>query len=428
MKIGIKILGCPKNTADCEILAGVLRRRGHTIVSRVEEADAVIIDTCTFIEKAKVESIDTILDFVEYKEERGDLKVFVKGCMVQRYYEELKREIPEVDGWFGVAPPERIAQSLERGIDLVSDPDPVYEYGDRFDLEGRVYSYVKIADGCDRRCTFCSIPLFKGRYRSRRMEDVHKEVKDLLRSGKKEIVLVSQDNTAYGVDLYGRQALPDLLEELDSIEGEFWIRVMYLHPDYLDERTIDAICGLPKVVPYFEVPVQHGSDHILRRMGRVKKSEELVKLFERIRECPESTIRTTVMVGFPGEREEDFERLVEFVEEIHPDRMGVFVYSDEEGTIASGFEDKVEEEVAKEREEILTALAVDMIQRSNEGLVGKTLEVLVEDEGVGRGKMDAPEIDSLVLIEGREARTGRFLRVEITGLEDLDMKGKVVDG
>ncbi len=430
MKIGIKILGCPKNTADCEIFAGILKSRGHEIVFDVKEADAVVIDTCTFIEKAKVESIDAILDFVEYKRKnRPDLRIYVKGCMVQRYYEDLKSELPEVDGWFGVVPPEEIVQALERGMDLVKPPNPIYEYRSRFDLEGKPYAYVKIADGCDRKCTFCTIPSFKGRYRSRRPEDVEGEVKYLLETGKREIVLVSQDSTAYGTDLGGSINLSKLLERLNAIPGDFWLRVMYLHPDYLSDELIDSMCDLDKVVPYFEIPVQHGSDEILKRMGRIRKSAELMRIFEKIRSiCPEATIRTTIMVGFPGEKEEDFERLVEFLEEIHPDRMGVFVYSDEEGTVASTFEDKVDEEIAKEREEIVVALALDMMQKSNERFVGKILRVLIDDESTARGYMDAPEIDGAVALEGNRMKIGEFVDVLITGLEDLDMKGKVVNG
>ncbi len=430
MKIGIKILGCPKNTADCEILAGILKSRGHEIVFDVKEADAVVIDTCTFIEKAKVESIDAILDFVEYKRKnRPDLRIYVKGCMVQRYYEDLKSELPEVDGWFGVVPPEEIVQALERGMDLVKPSNPIYEYRSRFDLEGKPYAYVKIADGCDRKCTFCTIPSFKGRYRSRRPEDVEGEVKYLLETGKREIVLVSQDSTAYGTDLGGSINLSKLLERLNAIPGDFWLRVMYLHPDYLSDELIDSMCDLDKVVPYFEIPVQHGSDEILKRMGRIRKSAELMRIFEKIRSiCPEATIRTTIMVGFPGEKEEDFERLVEFLEEIHPDRMGVFVYSDEEGTVASTFEDKVDEEIAKEREEIVVALALDMMQKSNERFVGKILRVLIDDESTARGYMDAPEIDGAVALEGNRMKIGEFVDVLITGLEDLDMKGKVVNG
>ncbi len=428
MKIGVKILGCPKNTADCEVLAAVLRKRGHEIVRSAEEADLVLIDTCTFIEDAKRETIDTILDFVYYKEERKDLKIAVKGCMVQRYYEELKKEIPEVDVWIGVLPPERVTDAIEKLKDDVEGPMPVYGETDRFDLEGKPYTYVKIADGCDRRCTFCAIPLFKGRYRSRPIEVVVEEVRNLLDMGKREIVLVSQDSTAYGIDLYGEQSLPRLLRELSKIEGKFWIRVMYLHPDYLSEEMIRAIHETEKVVSYFEVPVQHGSDRMLRRMGRIKGRRELEELFERIRSLGEATIRTTVMVGFPGESEEDFKELLDFIDAVHPDRMGVFVYSDEEGTVAYMFRDKVDPEIAKEREEIVASLIPDLMLKSNERWIGRTVEALVEeDEGeiVGRSFMDAPEIDGYIDLSG-EAKVGEFVEVKITGAGEYFLEGRVI--
>ncbi len=428
MKVGFKILGCPKNVADCEILAGILKERGHEMVFDVEDADLVIIDTCAFIEDAKVESIDEILDFVEYKKYRRDLKIAVKGCLVQRYGKDLMKEIPEVDMWFGVLDPNDIANAVERGTSVLKEPDTIYRYEVRSDLEGFPYAYVKIADGCDRRCTFCAIPLFKGRYRSREMEDLKREVEDLVRGGKKEIILVSQDSTAYGFDLERPKNLVDLLESLNSIDGDFWLRVMYLHPDHITFEMIDAILELEKVVPYFEIPVQHGSDPILKRMGRTRKSYELMDLFDYIRKRSDmATIRTTVMVGFPGEGEGEFQELLDFLEKIRPDRMGVFVYSDEEGTVASTFEDKVEEEVAKEREEIVSALIPEYVIESNSKFIGKTLRVLVDEEGIGRTFADAPEIDTSVFLEG-EVEVGNFVDVEIESLEDIDMKGKVIGG
>jgi ribosomal protein S12 methylthiotransferase len=429
MKIGIKVLGCPKNVADCEVLAAVLKKGGHEIVKSAEEADLVLIDTCTFIEDAKKETIDTILDFAYYKKSRKDLKIAVKGCMVQRYYDELKKEIPEVDLWIGVLPPTEIARAIESLSDKVEDPNPVYEESDHDDLEEKPYAYVKIADGCDRKCTFCAIPLFKGRYRSRSAQSIITEVENLVKSGKKEIILVSQDNTAYGTDIYKKQYLPELLKHISKIDGDFWIRVMYLHPDYLTDEIINAIANTEKVVPYFEVPVQHGSDRILKRMGRIKKRKELENLFEKIRSSSkDATIRTTVMVGFPGESEEDFQELLDFLSVSHPDRMGVFVYSDEEGTVAAGFEDKVEKEIAHEREEIVASIIPDLLSSSNERWVGRTVRALVErDEGrlVGRSFMDAPEIDGYIEIQG-EAKEGEFVEVKIMESYDYYMEGRLI--
>ncbi len=428
MKIGIKVLGCPKNTADCEILAAILRKRGHEIVKSAEEADLVIIDTCTFIEDAKRESVDTILDFVYYKNSRGDLKLAVKGCMVQRYYRDLKKEIPEVDLWIGVVPPERVAEAIENFQDAVGTPEPVYLDSDHFSLDEKPYSYVKIADGCDRNCTFCTIPSFKGRYRSRPKEVILEEVRKLVEVGKKEIVLVSQDNTAYGTDIYGFQSLPQLLRELSKIPGDFWIRVMYLHPDYINDEMISTIAEGEKVIPYFEIPIQHASDRILKRMGRVRKRRELEKIFSKIRSYDDTTIRTTVMVGFPGESEEDFQQLLDFIELVHPDRMGVFSYSDEEGTVAHTFKDKVDPDVVEEREEVVLSLIPDLVSSSNERWLGRVVKAVVEEEEgirVGRSWMDAPEIDGFIELRG-EAKLGEFVKVEISRVYDYYMEGRIV--
>ncbi len=431
MKIGIKVLGCPKNVADCEILASQLKKSGHEIVKSAEDADLVIIDTCTFIEDAKKECIDVILDFVDYKIQRKDLKLIVKGCMVQRYYKELKKEIPEVDAWVGVLPPERVLKAVETLKDDVSEPLPNYECYERYDLEGKPYAYVKIADGCDRKCAFCSIPAFKGNYKSRSVEVILKEVEKLLVQGKKEIVLVSQDNTGYGVDLYGEQALPKLLKEISKLKGDFWVRVMYLHPDYISDEIIKAIAENEKVLPYFEIPIQHGSKKILKKMGRIKSPEEISRLFEKIRSIStDATIRTTIMVGFPGETEKDFEELLDFLEKTRPDRMGVFVYSDEEGTLAYNYNDKVDKEVAKEREEIVLGLSLDLMKESNERWIGKTIKGIVEeDDGeiYVRSFMDAPEIDGYIMLKDpSKLSVGEFIYVKITGVNDIFMEGIVV--
>lgn len=429
MKIGIKILGCPKNTADCEILAAVLKRRGHEIVESAEEADLVIIDTCTFIEGAKRESIDTILDFVYYKKSKKDLKIAVKGCMVQRYYNELKKEIPEVDTWIGVAPPNVVADAIGDLRDRVFNPNPVYENHEHLSLEKTPYSYVKIADGCDRNCTFCTIPSFKGRYKSRTKESIIKEVGNLVSNGKKEIVLVSQDSTAYGKDIYENYEVTDLLRDISRISGDFWIRLMYIHPDYISEKLINTILDTEKVVPYFEIPVQHGSDKILRRMGRLRRRRELENIFKTIRDLSgEATIRTTVMVGFPGESEEDFQQLLDFLETVHPDRMGVFLYSNEEGTVAYTFRDKVDIEIARERQEIVTALSWDLMLLSNERWIGKKIRVLTEEDSgevVGRSWMDAPEIDGFVELD-RKVDPGKFVEVKVEGANDCCLEGRII--
>jgi len=433
MRIGIKVLGCPKNEADCEILAGILKKRGHEIVKNVEDADVVILDTCAFIEDAKRESISEIFEFVDYKlSTKQDLKLIVKGCLVQRYGRILREEIPEVDGWFGVVAPERLVEALERGEEFFvpTTPEVVYSFSHRCSLDNRPYSYIKISDGCDRGCTFCSIPKFKGKFRSRKIEDILKEARYLIDSGKKEIILVAQDTTGYGIDIYGNQALPELLRGLNSLEGKFWIRVMYLHPDFLTQDIIETMCSLEKVVKYFDVPIQHASDEILRRMGRMKKSEELMELFERIRRaCPDAVLRTSVIVGFPGERDEDFEKLMEFVTDVGFDKLGVFVYSDEEGTVAHEFSDKVDKEVAEERKERLLLKQADIsFEKLNRFLEKEFVAVLEDRENgfmIGRTWMDAPEIDGVIYLKGK-GKIGDLVKVRVEEHDEYDMKGVIL--
>ena len=433
MRIGIKVLGCPKNEADCEILAGILKKRGHEIVKNVEDADVVILDTCAFIEDAKRESISEIFEFVDYKlSTKQDLKLIVKGCLVQRYGRILREEIPEVDGWFGVVAPERLVEALERGEEFFvpTTPEVVYSFSHRCSLDNRPYSYIKISDGCDRGCTFCSIPKFKGKFRSRKIEDILKEARYLIESGKKEIILVAQDTTGYGIDIYGNQALPELLRSLNSLEGKFWIRVMYLHPDFLTQDIIETMCSLEKVVKYFDVPIQHASDEILRRMGRMKKSEELMELFERIRRaCPDAVLRTSVIVGFPGERDEDFEKLMEFVVDVGFDKLGVFVYSDEEGTVAHEFSDKVDKEVAEERKERLLLKQADIsFEKLNRFLEKEFVAVLEDRENgfmIGRTWMDAPEIDGVIYLKGK-GKIGDLVKVRVEEHDEYDMKGVIL--
>ena len=433
MRIGIKVLGCPKNEADCEILAGLLKKRGHEIVKSVENADVVILDTCAFIEDAKRESISEIFEFVNYKMSvKRDLKLIVKGCLVQRYGKILRKEIPEVDGWFGVIEPERLVDALERGEKFLvpATPEVIYSFSHRCSLDDKPYSYIKISDGCDRNCTFCSIPSFKGGFRSRRIDDILKEAEYLIESGKKEIILVAQDTTGYGTDIYGKQALPELLRKLNSLDGKFWIRVMYLHPDFITQDIIETICSLEKVVKYFDIPIQHASDRILKRMGRIKKSKELMKLFEEIRKvCPDAVLRTGVIVGFPGEKEEDFEKLVEFITNVRFDKLGVFTYSDEEGTAAYRFNDKVSKEVALERKERLLLEQANISFERLSRFLGKELVAILEDREngfiIGRAWTDAPEIDGVIYLRG-EGGIGDFARVRIEEHDEYDMKGVIL--
>ncbi|MGB9789089.1 MAG: 30S ribosomal protein S12 methylthiotransferase RimO [Thermotoga caldifontis] len=427
MRIGIKVLGCPKNEADCDVLEAILRSKGHEIVSNVDEADVVILDTCCFIEDAKKESIDEILDFIEYKK-RKPFFLCVKGCLVQRYARQLVEELPEVDAWYGVVSPQRIAEALEQGVTyLVGEPEAVYDCAPRSKFGS--YAYVKIADGCDRSCTFCAIPSFKGGFRSRSVESIEAEVRELVKGNVKEIVLVAQDTTAYGVDLYGRPSLPRLLKTLDNIEGDFRIRVMYMHPDHFDEEILDTFCNTQKVLHYFDLPVQHGSDEILAKMGRIRKSDQLLNLISSIRRVlPDAAIRSSVIVGFPGEKEKNFEELLDFLKAAKFERLGCFTYSDEEGTSASRMNEKVDEEIAKERLEEVLSLQSELAKESLSRFVNKELEVLVEKAArnhyIARSHLDAPEVDGIVKVRKSKRLSLRsYHRVRVIDTDGFDFEG-----
>lgn len=396
----------------------------------VDEADTIVIDTCCFIEDAKRESIDEILDFVEYKK-RKPFFLCVKGCLVQRYASQLVEELPEVDAWYGVLSPYRLAEALEKKVRfLVEEPETVYECAPRSKFSS--YAYVKIADGCDRSCTFCSIPAFKGRFKSRSIESIEAEVRELIQNGVKEIVLVAQDTTAYGIDLYGKPSLPKLLRALDSLEGEFRLRVMYMHPDHFDEEILSSFYDSRKVLHYFDLPVQHGSDEVLVKMGRMKKSEELLEMIFSIRRAlPDAAIRSSVIVGFPGEKEKNFEELLEFLKVAKFERLGCFIYSDEEGTVASELQDKVDEEIAKERMEEVLSLQAELAKESLSRFVGEELEVLVERSTknyyVARSHLDAPEVDGIVQVrKDVNLNLPSFQLVRILDTDGFDLKGVLV--
>ena len=432
MKLYIVTLGCPKNEADFSLFKYHLLQSGHEIVEDVEDAEGVVINTCGFILDAKRESIDTILEFVEYKKKRPDFKIFVVGCLVQRYLNELGAELPEVDGWFGVIPPKTLAENIDRISKYITDPIAVYRFEGRID-DKMPYAYVKIADGCDRTCTFCTIPKFKGGFVSREIEDIVAEVQYLLSKGKREIILVAQDTTGYGIDNYGYQALPKLLERLSTLDGEFWIRVMYMHPDHVTDEIIDAFSH-NKVLKYFDVPVQHGSDKILRLMGRLKTSAELKELFEKIRErYPEAVLRTSVIIGFPGETREDFEQLLDFIRYVEFDKLGAFLYSEEEDAASAKLPGKVSKKVAQSRLDKLMELQAEISFIRNRRYLGKVIDVLFEEmvEGVliGRGYMDAPEVDGNIFVKATRPleEINGFAKVLVYETDTYDLEGELVE-
>ncbi len=408
-------------------MEAILRNRGHEIVDDVNEAELIIIDTCCFIEDAKRESIDEILDFIEYKRKKPFF-LCVKGCLVQRYASQLVEELPEVDAWYGVLPPQRLAEAIEKKISFfVGEPDTVYDCAPRSKVGS--YAYVKIADGCDRSCTFCAIPAFKGGFKSRSVESICSEVRELIQKGVKEIVLVAQDTTAYGIDLYGKPSLPSLIRTLDQLEGDFRIRIMYMHPDHFDDEILKVFYESKKVLHYFDLPVQHGSDKVLKMMGRTKRSEELLDMISSIRELlPDSAIRSSIIVGFPGETDEDFEELLNFLKEARFERLGCFIYSEEEGTLASKLQDKVDRETARERLEEVMLLQAEIAKERLSRFFERELTVLIEKSAkscyIGRSHLDAPEVDGVVRVhKDRRVSTPSYQTVKILGTDGFDMRG-----
>ena len=434
-KIGLVSLGCAKNRVDSENMLGMLASRGFEIVGDPAEADVLFVNTCGFIESAKEESIDAILEMAQYKK-LGNKQLFVTGCLAQRYPEALMSEIPEIDGLMGVAEYARLFEMMESAD---RRERPCYTAnGARFLHTPRVlttpgYSaYVKISDGCDNRCTYCAIPLIRGGYSSRPFDDIVAECKELAEGGVTEVTLIAQDTSRYGCDLGdGHFLLPELLERVSAIEKLHWVRVLYCYPDSTEDRLLDAIKRLPKVAPYLDLPLQHIDDDLLKRMNR-RGSAEWIR--SRIAECRRRGIilRTTMIVGFPGETDEQFQTLLDFVKEARFDRLGAFTYSAEEGTPAAGMPDQIDEEVKQARLDQLMMLQQSISMEINQARVGEVCEVLVDgfDEAsgrfYGRSLLEAPESDGCIWLAGADLTPGEYVNVRITGADAYDLEGEVV--
>jgi len=419
MKIGLVSLGCAKNLVDSEILLGKLRGAGVEITSNPEEADVIIINTCGFIEPAKLESIETILEFIDSGKE-----VIVMGCLVERYKEEIKKEIPEVKAYFGTESWNKILEYLGLKEDRVSF---------RLLTTPKSYAYLKIAEGCNRLCSFCAIPKIRGKHRSRTIEDIVEEAKRLAQIGIKELCIVSQDTTYYGKDIYREYKLTELLKELEKIEEIRWIRLLYLYPTEVHEALIDYISESQKVVPYFDIPIQHISDKVLRDMRRGYNGKFVRNLLENIRKkIPNAVFRTSVIVGFPTEEEKDFNQLANFIREGYFHWLGVFTYSHEEDTPAYAFSDQVPQEVKEERKEILMEIQKKITKKKNEEFLNRELEVIVEgyDEEFsfvpkGRAFFQAPEVDGAIYIETEDKlKPGDVIKVKIYQATDYDLAGR----
>lgn len=436
-KIGMISLGCPKNQVDAERMLALLDKNEFEIADCYEGVDAVIVNTCGFIDDAKREAIENILDMAQLKEEGTVKKIIVTGCLAQRHQEEIFTEIPEVDAVVGIGSNGNIADIVKKVI----EGEKIYDMpantelplvGERLLTTPEYWSYLKIADGCSNRCTYCAIPSIRGDFRSVEFETLVDEAKALADAGTKELILIAQDTTNYGMDLYGKLRLPELLDALCEIDGIEWIRLLYCYPDKITDELLETMARQPKVLHYIDLPLQHADDKILKAMNRKGDSEYIRNTISRIREAmPDAVIRTTFIIGFPGEGEEEFENLAEFINEIEFDRLGCFSYSPQEGTPAYEMEDQIDDETKLRRGEIIMGDQLEIVNLKNHEKIGSIYKVLVEDyDGYsdsysGRTYMDAPDIDGkIVFTTEKEYNSGDFVDVEVIGMNEYDLIGK----
>lgn len=441
MKILFISLGCDKNLVDSEVMLGMFAQKGYDFTDDEREAEAVIINTCCFINDAKEESINTILEMAELKK-AGQLKALIAaGCLAQRYHTEIQKEIPEVDAVIGTTALDAVVKTLEDVIagnpanHIENIHRPVQGNQKRIVTTGGYYAYLKIAEGCDKHCTYCIIPKVRGKYRSIPMDDLIKEAQTLAEGGVKELILAAQETTLYGTDLYGKKMLPELLRALCRIEELSWIRILYCYPEEITKELIQVIKTEDKICHYLDIPIQSGSDRVLKRMGRRTDSRQIRDMIRRIRqEIPDICIRTTLIAGFPGESDEDHEAAMAFVDEMEFDRLGVFTYSPEEGTPAAKMPDQIPEEVKNMRRDEIMELQQEIAFETAERMTGKVLEVMIEgrmpedDVYVARTYRDAPAVDGYLFLHAdRELMSGTLLKVVVTGSNEYDLIGEIID-
>lgn len=442
MKICCVSLGCDKNLVDTEKMLGLLHRDGYEFTDDELQADIILINTCCFIGDAKEESINTILEMAELKKEGGLKALIVTGCLAQRYRQEIFKEIPEVDGILGTASYDQVSQVLKHVLEEKRQEACFQELdvsprvsASRILTTGGHYAFLKIGEGCDKRCTYCIIPSLRGPYRSVPMEELLNEAKELAGQGVKELILVAQETTVYGVDLYGKKALPQLLKELCRITGLQWIRLQYCYPEEITQELIDVLKTEEKVCHYLDIPIQHASDSILKRMGRRTSRQQIEELVGELRiQIPDIVLRTTLISGFPGETDSDHETLMEFVDQMEFERLGVFAYSQEEDTPAADFPDQVEEEIKEKRRDQIMELQQEIAFETSQSMVGRVLDVLIEgkvvdeDAYVGRTYMDAPGVDGLIFVNTQaQLMSGDFIRARVTGAAEYDLIGEMCD-
>ncbi|MFR1766073.1 MAG: 30S ribosomal protein S12 methylthiotransferase RimO [Lachnospira sp.] len=440
MKVMFISLGCDKNLVDTENMLGILRTKGFEFTDDEMQADVIAINTCCFINDAKQESIETILQMAERKKDGVCKALVVAGCLAQRYQDEIIKEIPEVDAFIGTSSYDKIGEAIisvleGKGYRCADDADRlVVTNENRVITTGGFYEYLKIAEGCDKHCTYCIIPKIRGSYRSYTVEYLVKQAEFLVNAGVKELILVAQETTMYGVDLYGKKSLPMLIRELAKIEELKWIRILYCYPEEIDDELIEVIKNEPKVCHYLDMPIQHASDNILRKMGRRTNKQQLVEIIGKLRrEIPDIALRTTLITGFPTETQQDFEQLYEFVDEMEFDRLGVFTYSPEENTPAAQMDGQIDEDVkAVRRDEIMQLQQEVSIDIAND-MIGKIVDCIIEgkieddDVYVGRSYKDAPNVDGYVFINSKEnLMSGDMVKVHIEHAKEYDLIGSIV--
>ena len=432
MNVGFIHLGCSKNLVDTEMTIGLFKENNYKVVNNPEDADILVINTCGFIASAQEEAINTILEMAEYKKKRCKYLI-VMGCLVQRFKEELEKAIPEVDLWIKYKSYDTIWEQIEQVIKPEGTKKENLDFLDRVITTGENFAYLRIAEGCSNYCTYCAIPKIRGPFVSRKMEDILEEAKKLAKEGYKEIVVIAQDTTKYGIDIYGKPMLAELLSKLCKIEGIKWIRFLYSYPETITQELIDVVKKEEKICKYFDIPIQHISDNVLKRMNRKSDGKSIRKIIEKLRkEIPNVIIRTTVMVGFPGEKKEDFEELYDFVKEAKFERLGAFSYSKEEGTPAETMPNQVHPQTKKARYNKIMKLQQEISKENLKKQIGRKLEVLVETKTfdgkyyVGRSYMDVPDIDGLVYIEMVDkALEGKFVECEIVDTNEYDLIAKI---
>ncbi len=435
MKVGFVSLGCSKNLIDTEMAIGLFKRNNFEIVNDVEKAEIIIVNTCGFIESAKQEAINTILEMAEYKENGTCKYLVVMGCLVQRYKKELQKALPEVDLFIEINDYTNYWDKILELLDEKEKPDTINNlcYMDRVISTGNKTAYLKIAEGCSNRCTYCAIPYIRGPYVSRPMEEVLEEAKKLATAGIKELIVIAQDTTRYGEDLYGESKLSDLLNELCKIDGFEWIRFLYAYPESITDELIQTVKNNPKICNYFDIPIQHISDSVLRRMNRRTTGKQIEELINKIKkQIPDVILRTSLIVGFPGETEGDFNKLYEFVKKGYFDKLGVFTYSKEDGTPAARLKEQIHPATKKKRYNLIMSVAKDISAEKLKSYIGKEYKVLVEDTTfdhkfcVGRSYMDIPDTDGMVIIKNCDAKlVGEFVNCKVTAVNNYDLIAKI---